>query len=115
MSDGGSSEYGDQFELETFLRRVLSVTDPPLRRRQVERHFTTVDAATVAEHLQELLVRSVLGDQRASEMLIPISEFIHSATVPEAMALEAIDLAARGADHHGVAGSSAIVMLLAQI
>lgn len=100
---GDSDEYGDQFELETFLRRVLSVADPPLRRRQVERHFTTVDAAVVAEHLQAILARAARGDRRAYEILFPITEFIHTATVPEALALEAIDLAARDADHHGVA------------
>lgn len=101
MSD--DEEYGDQYELPTFVRRVLSVIDAPLRRRQVERHLTTVDAPTVAEHLQSILTRAVRGDGDALEMLFPIGEFINTATEPEAHALDAIDLAARRNDLHGVA------------
>lgn len=102
MSDDEVDEYGDQYELPTFFRRVLSVADAPLRRRQVERHFTTVDAETVADHLQAVIVRAARGEARANELLFPITEFINSATVPEALALEAIDLAGRDADLHGV-------------
>ena len=103
MAGDGSDEYGDQFELETFFRRVLSVTEPRLRRRQVERHFTTVDAETVAAHLQQTLELSVAGDSRANELLFSVGEFVHTVAAPEALALEAVDLVARRNDQHGVA------------
>jgi hypothetical protein len=98
-----TDEYGDQYEFDTFVRRVLSVIDPPLRRRQVERHLLTVDAATVSEHLQELFTRAARGDADASAMLMPLALFVQSAGEHETLALEAIDLAARREDRHAVA------------
>ncbi len=99
----GDEPYGDQYDLATFVRRVMSVIDAPLRRRQVERHFTTVDPATVASHFQTVLERAVAGESDAYQMLFPIGEFVNTASTPEAHALDAIDLEARKADLHGVA------------
>lgn len=102
MGDG-SDEYGDQYDLETFVRRLMSVQDAPLRRRQVERHFTTVDPETVATHLQAVIEACVVGDAASHEMLFSVGEFVNSATTPEAHALDAVDLAARRQDQNAVA------------
>jgi 3-hydroxyisobutyrate dehydrogenase-like beta-hydroxyacid dehydrogenase len=52
----------DQYQLSTLIRRVLSVGDVGLRRRQMERHLLTVDAATAAAHLEALFGPALSGD-----------------------------------------------------
>ena len=94
--------YGDQYEYATFVRRITSVTEPALRRRQLERHLLTVDADTAAAHLQRLLRDGVRGSRAANEILLPLAEFVHQANEQHALALEAVNLAARSAELHGV-------------
>ena len=90
-----AEDYGDQYDVETFLRRVLSVVDPALRRRQVERHLTTVDAPTVAAHIHEVLERSTTGDERANAMLLPLIAVVDRPDGANAFAVEAVNLEAR--------------------
>lgn len=94
--------YGDQYEFETFVRRLHSVQDPEMRRAQVRRHVLTVDATTVADHLYRLLRGAVRGDATCAELLLPIVEFVNHATDDVNAALDAIDLEARAADLHAV-------------
>lgn len=94
--------YGDQYEYATFLRRIISVPDPELRQRQLERHLLTVDAETASQHLQRLLQDGMRGSRDAGEVLLPLAEFVHRANERHLLALEAINLAARAGGRHGV-------------
>jgi len=102
-SDPDADGYRDQYAYDTFLRRITSVQDPELRRNQVRRHVVTVDAETVAAHLQRALRDAVRGDPEAREVLLPFVEFVASATPAQQNVLDALDLAARALDAHGVA------------
>lgn len=95
-------EYGDQYELPTFRRRVLSVQDAALRRRQIERHVLTVDAPTVARHIQAVIRAAARGSGPDSEIVLALSEFVGQAEDEEVLALEALDLEAREHDLHAV-------------
>jgi hypothetical protein len=102
-SDPDEDGYRDQYAYDTFLRRVTSVRDPELRRNQVRRHVVTVDPETVAAHLQRALRDAVRGVPDAGEVVLPLVEFIASASSAQQTALDAVDLAARAMDAHGVA------------
>ena len=102
MSDG-DEEYRDQYDVATFRRRVLSVSDPSLRRRQVERHVLTVDAPTVVDHLQQVMRAAALGSADDAEIVLTFAEFIGRASGEESLALEALDLEARDSGRHAVA------------
>ena len=98
------SDYGDQFDLSTFERRVLSVVEPGFRRNQVRRHLLTVPAQTAAEHIEALLQRCNRGDSQAEEIILSTVELIEThEDPPVALAVEAIDLHART---HGMGGLS---------
>lgn len=90
-----TDDYGDQYDLHTFLRRVISVVDHPLRRRQIERHLTTVDAETVADHLEAVLKTATRGDTMAQELLLPLVDFVQTPTEAGNLAIEAINVIAR--------------------
>lgn len=95
-------EYGDQYQFDTFVRRLSSVHDPEMRRAQVRRHVLTVDAVTVAQHLYRLIRAAVRGDATCSELLLPLVEFVNHATDDAHAALDTIDLEARAQDLHAV-------------
>ena len=97
-----TDEYGDQFELATLVRRVTSVTEPSLRRRQVARHVTTVDPTTVADHFQTLFQRGARGDRAAAEVLMSFADFVVTASDEENAFIDHLDLAARASDRHAV-------------
>ena len=99
----GDEEYRDQYDVATFRRRVLSVSDPSLRRRQVERHVLTVDAPTVVDHLQQVMRAAALGSADDAEIVLTFAEFIGRASGEESLALEALDLEARDSGRHAVA------------
>jgi len=92
----------DQFALHTFVRRVYSVPEPGMRRRQVQRHLATVDAEVAAEHLQAVLARALAGSPEAREVLMAVIAHIEAAEGADAGRLDAIDLSARAASHRGV-------------
>jgi hypothetical protein len=92
---------GDQYEIETLIRRLASIPDPTMRRRQLQRHILSVDAGTFAEHLQIILTRCVRGDAVCAELQLTIAEYLHHARGRDAMGLEAVNLHARS---HGLAG-----------
>lgn len=100
MSDASSML--DQYHVETFVRRVNSVLDPAMRRRQVQRHLLTVDAATAARHLQHVLATSIRGDTAARDVQFAFAEFCAHADARELLALETINLVARAEGLHGV-------------
>lgn len=85
----------DQYQLSTLVRRVLSVGDVSLRRRQMERHLLTVDAATAANHLEALFGPSLTGDFEAAEVLFAFFETLLQPEGKVALSLEAIQLEAR--------------------
>ena len=97
-----TDDYGDQYDVATFRRRILSVADPPLRRRQIERHVLTVDAPTVVEHLQEIAVGAARGEGMDAEILFAFAEFVGRAEGEQSFALEALDLHARQEGLHAV-------------
>ena len=97
-----ADEYGDQYDLETLLRRVTSVADPRLRRRQLERHITTVDAPTVAAHLQSVIAGAVLGDLRSQDAVLPLAELVGAPSEWASGSLEAVNLEARKQDHRAL-------------
>jgi hypothetical protein len=97
-----SDDYGDQYDVATFRRRILSVSDSPLRRRQIERHVLSVDAPTVVDHLQSVAIGASRGDGEASEIVFAFAEFIGGAHDEELFALDALDLCARDKGHHAV-------------
>lgn len=85
----------DQYQLSTLVRRVLSVGDVGLRRRQMERHLLTVDAATAAAHLEALFGPALVGDFEAAEVLFALFETLLQPEGKVALALEAVQLEAR--------------------
>ena len=85
----------DQYQLSTLIRRVLSVGDVGLRRRQMERHLLTVDAATAAAHLEALFGPALSGDFEAAEVLFALFETLLQPEGKVALALEAVQLEAR--------------------
>ena len=85
----------DQYQLATLVRRVLSVGDVGLRRRQMERHLLTVDAATAAAHLEALFAPALVGDFEAAEVLFALFETLLQPEGKVALALEAVQLEAR--------------------
>lgn len=100
MSD--EQEFGDQFDVETLVRRVRSVDEAAIRRSRILRHALSVDAHTFAEHMQTILMRSVGGDSDALLVLIAFIEFVARPDDRGGLALEAIALEARTHGHHGV-------------
>lgn len=92
----------DQYALHTFVRRVYSVPEPGMRRRQVQRHLATVDADVAAEHVQAVLTRALAGSPEAREVLMAVVAHVESAEGADAGRLDAIDLAARATGHAGV-------------
>lgn len=91
---------GDQYELDTLLRRIISVSEPAMRMRQVQRHIASVDPETAAAHFQQVLLRSLRGDGDCAEVMLAVSSYLDAEDPPQ---LDAIDLAARREGHHGVA------------
>jgi hypothetical protein len=85
----------DQYQLSTLIRRVLSVGDVGLRRRQMERHLLTVDAATAAAHLEALFGPALSGDFEAAEVLFALFETLLKPEGKVALAVEAVQLEAR--------------------
>lgn len=85
----------DQYKLATLIRRVLSVGDVGLRKRQVERHLLTVDAQTAAAHLEALFAPALNGDDEAREVLFALFETLLAPEGKTALALEALQLEAR--------------------
>lgn len=96
MTDG--AEYRDQNALDTFIRRVTSVTDPAFQRQQVHRHLRTVDVETACRHLDALLVRCVRGDVDAMILVLAVIEFINLASDEDLLAIENLYLLARSSD-----------------
>lgn len=96
------SEYGDQYEVKTLLRRVVRVPEPQMRRQQIHRHLFTVDALTAARHLQEVLALALGGEADAREVLFAFAEYCLHASSADLLALEAVNLEARRAGLHGV-------------
>lgn len=92
----------DQYHVETFVRRVTSVLDAGMRRRQIQRHLLTVDAATAAGHLQQVLADAIRGSGPAREVMTAFAEFCLTLEPRETLALEAINLVARTENLHGV-------------
>jgi hypothetical protein len=86
---------GDQYEFDTFVRRLSSIADPVMRRRQLQRHVLSVDAETFARHLHEVLVRGIRGDELCAELMHSVLEYIDLADGRDLLALEAVNLAAR--------------------
>jgi len=93
----------DQYAFSTFMRRVLSVSEAPMRRRQVQRHIRAVDVETAATHLYTALVGGVRGDPDARMATFAIVDLLNHADATDQLALEAIHLHARGADLEALA------------
>jgi hypothetical protein len=93
----------DQYDVGTFVRRVTSVRDPAMRRRQIQRHLLTVDAGTAAAHLQHVLGDAVRGSGPCREVLVAFGDFCLGVVEREAFAIEAVHLAARLGGHEGAA------------
>jgi hypothetical protein len=74
-----------------------------MRRRQVQRHLATIDAAVAADHIEAVLVRAVAGSPEAREVLLAIVGHLETAQDDDVARLDAIDLAARGTGQDGVA------------
>ncbi|TVQ97252.1 MAG: hypothetical protein EA398_14885 [Deltaproteobacteria bacterium] len=104
MSDSGEDSRQDPHEAETWLLRVLSVADAPLRRTQVDRHLRLVEADVAALHVDALLHRAVLGDPDASEFALSLAEAVDRADEDGVLGLrvEAMNLHARRHGLHGV-------------
>ncbi|MBU6161116.1 MAG: hypothetical protein KGO50_08335 [Myxococcales bacterium] len=88
-------EQGDQFEFDTLVRRMISIADPVMRRRQLQRHVLSVDPLTFAQHLQQMVTQAIRGDSDAMELLFSLIEYMELADGRDALALEAVNLAAR--------------------
>ena len=88
-------EQGDQFEFDTLVRRMISIADPAMRRRQLQRHVLSVDPLTFAQHLQQMVALAMRGDADAMELLFSMIEYMELADGRDALALEAVNLAAR--------------------
>jgi hypothetical protein len=92
-------EQGDQFDIATLIRRMASISDPTMRRRQLQRHVLSVDAATFAQHLEYIVSHAIRGQAIAAELLLSVCEYIHRAEGRDAIALEAVNLEARSAGY----------------
>lgn len=95
-------EQGDQFEIATLIRRMASISDVTMRRRQLQRHVLSVDAATFAAHLAHIVSHAIRGQAIAAELLLSVCEYIHRAEGRDAIALEAVNLEAKATRHHAL-------------
>jgi hypothetical protein len=95
--------FGDQFDVETLVRRIRSTDEAAIRQSRILRHALAVDAKTFAAHVQEILRRSVCGDVDAMLVLIAFVAFVASPDERGLLALEAVAIEARAENCPGTA------------
>ena len=87
--------FGDQYDFSTFIRRVHSTREPSIKRAQVARHFRTVNAEVVAEHLQIVLGATSRGQTTALEVMFAIIDHLSAEDPADIAIIDHIDLVAR--------------------
>jgi hypothetical protein len=91
--------FGVRYDYETFLRRVLSVREPEMRRSQIHRQLVTLEPSATAEHLERCIVEAIQGEEGPREVLHSFLQF-YDHTEPQRLGvLDSVDLEARRAGH----------------